>query len=327
MFHDLYTVVCAFGASLQSIMWVTVLLVLGLFFCAILITQALGQNPEFSDLEIGDGETTEDRFGTVSGSMFSLFELLTMEGWTDVGRPLVNKSPWIILFFITFFMIFSFGLMSMIIGLVVDRTIQYSQTNTFTVEKEKKNQKKDVVESLKAFFLASDANGDGMLSLSELQDALKSNEEVRAALEKCEIPVEMWRDFFEVLDTEKKGEVTVEQFLKGVDRLKGEARGKDLVATQITMSQIHNNQEILLDHLDSMEREQEDILQRLKGVEEELTFGGASCLSPQREVDIVSKVPASIACNSSSLFHTTSNTCDKVEASKLASQTPGKLSL
>jgi len=300
MFNDLYTVVCAFGSSLQSIMWVTILLVLGLFFCAILVTQMLGQNAEYSELVIGDEATIRDRFGTVSKSVFSLFELLTMEGWTDIGRPLVNKSPWLIMFFIAFFMIFSFGLMSMIVGLVVDHTIQYSQTNDFTVEQEKRNKKREIIETLKAFFLASDADGDGMLTLSELREGLENNEQIRQALERVDVPADMWRDFFDVLDKEQQGQVTVEQFLKGIDRLRGEARSKDLVASQIVISQIQKSQEVLLHNLDEMELEQQEVLDRLYKVEHELTSGKARCLTPRPQVNTVSKLPPSTGGSSSS---------------------------
>ena len=35
----------------------------------------------------------KDRFGSIPRSMYSLFELMTLEGWDEVGRPIVMAEP------------------------------------------------------------------------------------------------------------------------------------------------------------------------------------------------------------------------------------------
>merc|ERR1719356_947615 len=89
-------------------------IIFGLFVSAIFTTITIGQNEAVADARPG-GDSVENRFGTVPRSMYSLFELMTLEGLEDVVRPLVMVQPALFLFFGSFIMIFSFGLLNMIV--------------------------------------------------------------------------------------------------------------------------------------------------------------------------------------------------------------------
>merc|ERR1719261_889215 len=98
------------------------MMVSGIFICSIFVTNLIGKNEKLSSLEMG-GYTGEERFGSVPRSMYSLFELLTLEGWQDVGRPLILAQPLFFLFLFAYIMIFTFGLLNMIVAVVVEKTI------------------------------------------------------------------------------------------------------------------------------------------------------------------------------------------------------------
>merc|ERR1719172_368558 len=51
MFEDMYVLIVAFAMSLQSMAWLTVLIVMGIYLCAIFLTQVVGQDEEYRDLE------------------------------------------------------------------------------------------------------------------------------------------------------------------------------------------------------------------------------------------------------------------------------------
>merc|ERR1712023_181850 len=54
-----------------------------------------------------------------------------------------------------------------------------------------------------------------------------------------ELDIEDADAVFNMLDTEATGEITFEDFLKGITRLKGQARALDMVAIMITTDAMH----------------------------------------------------------------------------------------
>ena len=68
-----------------------------------------------------------------------------------------------ILFYLFFFMVFSFGLLNMIVGMVVEKTIEAWNSDDEAVQRDAARETKEAVERLKEIFLLMDENGDGKL--------------------------------------------------------------------------------------------------------------------------------------------------------------------
>ncbi len=67
------------------------------------------------------GVAWPERFGTIGESAYTLFQVMTMEGWSDgIVRPLMEKEPWAWLFFIPFIVIAAFIVLNLFLGIVVD---------------------------------------------------------------------------------------------------------------------------------------------------------------------------------------------------------------
>jgi voltage-gated sodium channel len=65
------------------------------------------------------GERFPQWFGTLGGSLFSLFQILTLEGWADMAREVMAVYPWAPLFFIPFIIIATFTVLNLFIGIIV----------------------------------------------------------------------------------------------------------------------------------------------------------------------------------------------------------------
>lgn len=65
------------------------------------------------------GERFPQWFGTLGGSLFSLFQILTLEGWADMAREIMAVYPWAPLFFIPFIIIATFTVLNLFIGIIV----------------------------------------------------------------------------------------------------------------------------------------------------------------------------------------------------------------
>ena len=69
-----------------------------------------------------DNEEVLELFGDLPSSAFSLFQVMTMDGWRfEVVQKVIDDGhPWAWLFFITFIFIASFAVLNLFIALVVE---------------------------------------------------------------------------------------------------------------------------------------------------------------------------------------------------------------
>jgi voltage-gated sodium channel len=60
-------------------------------------------------------------FGTIGGSMYTLFQIMTLESWSmGIVRPVMAEYPYSWLFFIPFILIATFTMLNLFIGIIVD---------------------------------------------------------------------------------------------------------------------------------------------------------------------------------------------------------------
>ena len=81
------------------------------------------------------GGTFPQWFGTLGGSLFSLFQILTLEGWADMAREVMTVYPWAPLFFVPFIIIATFTVLNLFIGIIVS-TMQELATKPDSEESE-----------------------------------------------------------------------------------------------------------------------------------------------------------------------------------------------
>jgi len=59
-------------------------------------------------------------FGSVGASLFSLFQIMTLESWSsDIARPVMESHPWAWAFFVPFIIIATFTILNLFIGIIV----------------------------------------------------------------------------------------------------------------------------------------------------------------------------------------------------------------
>jgi voltage-gated sodium channel len=67
------------------------------------------------------GDDKPELFGSLGESLFTLFTVMTLEGWVDgVTRPLMETKPWAWLFFVIFIVFTTFMVLNLFIGVVVN---------------------------------------------------------------------------------------------------------------------------------------------------------------------------------------------------------------
>lgn len=103
---SLRKVVSAFLHAIPGLGGVILLMAIFLYTAAVLATNLFGsQYPEW--------------FGSLPASLFSLFQILTLEGWADMARAIMVTHPWAPAFFLPFILIATFTVLNLFIGIIV----------------------------------------------------------------------------------------------------------------------------------------------------------------------------------------------------------------
>jgi voltage-gated sodium channel len=75
-------------------------------------------------------------FGTLATSMFSLFQIMTLEGWAEISRAIMEKYPLANIYFILFILLASYTTLNIFIAIVVNTMSEVQQkTSNESVDK------------------------------------------------------------------------------------------------------------------------------------------------------------------------------------------------
>ena len=86
---------------------IAALIALIFYVCAVLATNLFGADfPEW--------------FGDLGASMFTLFQIMTLEGWADMAREIMGSHPLAWLFFVLFILITTFAVLNLFVGIIVN---------------------------------------------------------------------------------------------------------------------------------------------------------------------------------------------------------------
>ncbi len=67
------------------------------------------------------GSEFAEWFGTIGRSMFTLFQIMTLESWSmGIVRPVMENFSWAWAFFVPFILVTSFAVLNLFIGIIVD---------------------------------------------------------------------------------------------------------------------------------------------------------------------------------------------------------------
>lgn len=92
------------------------------------------------------GATAPEYFGTLSRSLFTLFQVMSLEAWaSDVARPIMSVHPYAWLYFVSYILIVSYILLSLVAGVINATTVEvyeHDATHSDLLNEIKKLQKK-----------------------------------------------------------------------------------------------------------------------------------------------------------------------------------------
>ncbi len=111
-------VVGALIAAIPGISSVVALLLLVYYIFGVMVTKLYGQDfPAW--------------FGTIGRSMYSLFQIMTLESWSmGIVRPVMEVYPWAWIAFVPFILITSFAVINLFIAVIVNAMTEKAQADS-----------------------------------------------------------------------------------------------------------------------------------------------------------------------------------------------------
>ncbi|EDO08133.1 Ion transport family protein [Babesia bovis T2Bo] len=97
--------------SIISLFWTT------LFVCMVLYASAIYATWRFTDVV---DETMSEHWGTLGRSMYTLFTILTLEGWNEISSETANHYPNCKLFFVLFVSFGTLTVMNVVTGIILN---------------------------------------------------------------------------------------------------------------------------------------------------------------------------------------------------------------
>lgn len=105
-------VIAALLHSIPGMASIMAVLLIIYYVCAVVATKLFSGHPV---AEIAE------KFESIAASMYTLFQVMTLEGWSqEVVRPVMDVYPYAWVFFIPFIIITSFAVLNLFIGIIVD---------------------------------------------------------------------------------------------------------------------------------------------------------------------------------------------------------------
>jgi voltage-gated sodium channel len=104
---SLRKVVAAFLHSIPGLAGVVAVMAIFFYTAGVLATRLFGQN-------------YPDWFGSLGKSLYTLFQVMTLESWSmGIVRPVMESHPWAWAFFVPFIIIATFTILNLFIGIIV----------------------------------------------------------------------------------------------------------------------------------------------------------------------------------------------------------------
>jgi hypothetical protein len=234
MFKQLYLLATGFTEALMAVVWVSIMLFLLLFVCAIVLTHICAK--QYQDEDKLDEPMVKfgiERFGTIAQSMFSLFEIMAHPNLENV-EPMFEYGSGMVVFFIAFIILGSWSMLSLLTGVMSEHMIEKSATRKEEMKSEAQAKRKIFMKNLGRIFTLADADNSGNLSREEFLAAVPTVANLMSQ-EGLNVGVKDLEAVFDTIDFDSSQTIDVDEFLFGMSQLSEDLGAKHVMDLQYAM--------------------------------------------------------------------------------------------
>lgn len=185
---------------------------------------------EGAHLEAEDVELLRMWFGSTPESMFTLLTMVTLEGWSEIGRVLAKYSSGFISLIccFCFFALTTWGLMNMVAAVIIEATVGKALHHLENYVKITAAERYDAIKKICDCFFHTGVDAHGQLHRKQFMEALDDKEFVNR-LHAVGIDLRQAHTLFDLLDFDQSGTLNLNEFTEGVLEARGIAHAMDVL--------------------------------------------------------------------------------------------------
>jgi len=298
VFRIFWTLLRGLMDSGRTLLWTYVMLFAVLYVFAIFGVFLIGKPENYTDDEAAAFANLY--FGDVPKSFITLFQVMTLDSWAQIARPLMQHSDFVAPFFILYILVAYLCLGNLITAVIINNADENGAKDQELKAREKRDEVNREIDELKDIFTQIDADGSGLLSKEEYDEALINNQGgVAAKFAVLGVPENERDEVFDLLDT-GSGEISIDMFAAGLRDMQGDAKAKDsftickkvshinknLGNLSVRLKRQQENADELRKEITEAHRQMGGLLVELKEVMKFLTFcvPAEECRRPQKDI-------------------------------------------
>lgn len=259
----------------RVLLWTYMMIFVVLYIFAIFGVYMIGKDPVFAD-----DAHAQQYFGDVPKAMITLFQVMTLDSWSAMARPLMKKSDKVVVYYIVVILVVTLALLNLVTAVIVDNTFEKLSRDLELVAANQRAAMMAEINDLRDLFLELDEDQSGMLDRDEYINNL-DNERLKMKFEILQIPENEREELFYLLaDVGENPQVSVDAFAGGLRDMQGDAKAKD--SFTILKKVYHTN--IKLGNLSTRLKQQQSQADELQNEIQELHRQIGGFLMEVREV-------------------------------------------
>ncbi|CAK0882629.1 unnamed protein product [Prorocentrum cordatum] len=223
-------------ATLKSLMWAIVLMLMIIYVFGIAFT---GEALEFADTAGGVVQDDHGKllaeWGSLDASMYTLFQSISGGvSWREPATPLHGISILPTSLFTVYIAFMYFAVLNVVTGVFCSSAVETTQRNPDLIAKSIVDNRRACTEKLQQLFGAIDDDDSGLITLDELE-LIADDNLMQAYFQALHIDFRDAHTLFKLLDTSREGAIRLDDFLRGCEKLKGNATSLEMAEISYDM--------------------------------------------------------------------------------------------
>lgn len=197
-------------------------------------------------------EQVKKLYGSVGRTMMTFFSTISGGSeWQVVADPLARISEFFFLVWVVFICITFYGVLNVFTGVFCEAAMEAAKRDTTTILQQEHDEFISAEKTLRHAFEKVDVDGSGNLTEEELNEVL-ADEDVSVMLTLIGLQTSESKGLFKLLDEDRSGCLSIDEFIDGCMSLKGSARRLDMVTLMMQNKRLTKTVGSLMEMCDAM---------------------------------------------------------------------------
>jgi len=234
-------------------------MVIIIYLFSVGITAAVSEHLQRQPEPTAQRDRLWEDFGTIARTAYTLFKAVSGGvSWGEPAADLLPVGPLYLFLLLVYVMFMLFCMANVVTGFFCEHAFEMAQADKDQVIMDQIRLREDHIQAFKTMFGHVDVEEEESITFDQLE-VLLSREDMQAYLSHLDITVESTGSMFKLLDTDGSGELSIEEFVDGLLRLKGQAKTIDLVGISYD---IRRQAVVMAEFMDFVEEQFEEVLAR-----------------------------------------------------------------